>query len=139
MTLQELIEREGLTADVERVDSNPNMPADRWSETARHFVVTISKGERSMSVPFSQRSGHTADPTLSDVLDCLASDGTTYENARSFDDWAEELGMFPIESAQSFRDAEQSYRIIGEQSAALRDLLGDANVYETLLWDTERI
>ena len=70
-------------------DSNPSMP--EWRD-ARHFLVTLKVGRRSMRLHFSQGSGHTAEPTAADVLDCLASDASSVNSARDFEDWASDLG-----------------------------------------------
>lgn len=72
-------------------------------------------------------------PTLPTVLDCLASDASSYETSRSFDDWASDFGM----STDSIR-ALATYNTIAEQSKRLRNLLG-LPAYNTLLYEVERL
>lgn len=58
-------------------------------------------------------------PDLASVLDCLASDSSSYDNARDFEDWCADFGM-----DTDSRKAERTYRVCGEQAKALRHLLG---------------
>lgn len=129
--LQDFIGNTGIVAKVKRVESNPNM--QDMGNGARHFIVTLKAGRFSMRVPFSQGSAHTVDPTAADVLDCLAMDASSIENARNFEEWAGDLGY----EADS-RKAHRSYTICMRQAAKLRAMLGQDN-YEVLLWNTERL
>lgn len=145
-TLDEFIAQQGLTADVERADRNPSMPADDWSRSARHWLVTIRKDlpdtpgcHAGMDVPFSQGSAHMDPPTLADVLDCIASDVATVENACSFDDWADELGYFPMESSADYKRARAAYDAATRQASYLREFLDDEEAFSKLLWDIERL
>jgi hypothetical protein len=72
-------------------------------------------------------------PTLETILDCLGSDASSWENARDFEDFANELG-YDTDS----RKAEQIYKQIGENAKRLKFLLGE-DLYKELLWDTERL
>lgn len=76
---------------------------------------------------------HTREPTAADVLDCLASDAASMENARSFEDWAVDMGL-----DSDSRKAERLYRIIQKQAARLESLLG-RDLYERLLYKTDRL
>jgi len=102
----------------------------------------------SFSLYFSQGSGHTADPTLADVLNSLASDASGYKNARDlkttqgtghdkrtadylqFDNWAAEFG-YDTDS----RKAEKIFRSVKRQSEQLKRTIG-TEAYEELLWNT---
>lgn len=152
--LAEFIEAEGITAEVEWADENPNA-IDEWPPDARHFLVTLKRSpartvgsaelldgrwsaeqagsSSTLAVPFSQGSGHTEEPTAADVLDCLASDGASVENARSFDDWAVEYG-YDTDSRRAFA----TYETCQRQARELREWLGD-EATEALLWNTERL
>ena len=66
-------------------------------------------------------------PTIADLLDCLASDASGYDNARAFDDWCSEYG-YDTDS----RTAVRVYNAIAEQAHQLRLLLGDAAYAEAL-------
>jgi hypothetical protein len=72
-------------------------------------------------------------PTLPEILDCLASDASGYDNARSFSEWAEELGW----SDDSIK-AKACYDLTGEQAKQLRHLLG-SEVYDQLLYHVDRL
>ena len=138
-TLDEFIAANNLVVDVERASDNPNMERDDWSRTARHWRVTIKSADNdaeSLQVPFSQGSAHTEPPTLADVLDCVSSDAAGVENAQGFDDWASELGFFPMESSEDYKRAMAAWEAIQRQTGELRALLGD-EATEALLWDTD--
>lgn len=139
-TLAAFIAEHELTAEVAYADSNPNMLD---GEDMTHYLVTISRpaggtwGPDRMHVPFSMGAAHTREPELAEVLDCLASDASSIENASSFDDWATEMGFFPMESSDDYNRAKDTYGAIQDQSDALARLLGDG--YERLLWNTDRL
>lgn len=129
-TLAAFIRANILTMSAKRTDSNPHMSG----EGMRHWRCTIRNGRRSMTVAFSQGSGHTTDPTLADVLDCLASDASTVTSAlRGFEEWANELG-YDTDS----RKAYAVYEACQAQAAQLERLLG-ADAFESLLYKTERL
>lgn len=75
-------------------------------------------------------------PSVADLLDCLASDACSYENARDFEDWAADLGMAP-----DSRKAEATYRVVEQQAKELRNWLRPlgTGVYDELLFDTDRL
>jgi hypothetical protein len=115
----------------EYTDSNPCMDD---SNNMDHWKCKIRCGSHAMTLVFSKGSGHNgAKPTLEEVLDCLASDGAGYENARSFEEWASEYG-YDTDS----RKAERTYKAIAKQAEALKRVLGE-ELYKALLWDTERL
>ena len=124
-----------------------NYPKDGLSVTLakdrmRHFRCRVSRGHRvennfplkarSFSLYFSQGSAHTQDPTLADVLDCLASDAAGYENSNDFTGWADDLG-YDTDS----RKAEKIWRAVKRQAEQLKRTIGE-EAYNDLLWNTER-
>jgi len=120
-----------ITATAEWTDHNPNMD----DEDMDHWKVTLRRKfpRRQMTVYFSMGYGHNgAEPTAEDVIDCLASDASGYDNARGFEDWAGDYGY----DADS-RKAERIYRVVGRDAARLRRFLGDD--YSAILYDTERL
>lgn len=72
-------------------------------------------------------------PEIEDVLNCLAMDASSVENARDFEDFANELGY-----DSDSRSAEKTYRICQEQARELESLLGRTN-YQVLLFETETL
>lgn len=131
LTVAQFITDQKIGSSASYADSNPNMPD---SDTMRyHWRVTLRRGGRKMSVPFSQGAAHTVPPTTADVLDCLAVDASGFENARGFIDWCSEYG-YDTDS----RKAEQIYKTVGRQVASLKRFLGPV-LYEVLLWNVERL
>jgi hypothetical protein len=119
--LDDFIRELGITASPTRAENNPSMVADdEWNRTASHWRVQIRRGRTRIVVPFSQGSAHVDPPTAADVLNCLISDATGYENAQSFEDWCGEYG-YDTDS----RKAERTYKAVERATAKLRRLLGD--------------
>ena len=136
MTVAEFVAEHGITMTAERVPENPNMAADdKWNAQASHWFCTFSSNtmKHGLKSYFSQGAAHTKPPTAEDVLDCLASDASGVENARSFDDWADEYGY----DADS-RKAERTYNLCCKQTDNLRTFLGKTD-FDRLLWHTERL
>lgn len=133
-SIHEFIAAHGLTAEIKAAHANPHM--DDMAPDSKHYSVKISQvgfgPVRSMVVPYSMGPAHKRGPTLAGVLDCLASDASTLENARDFEDWCSDFG-YDTDS----RKAEATWRAIMEQSTQLRKLLGYA-AYSELLNEVER-
>jgi hypothetical protein len=89
--LTRFLQTHRVTASAERVSENPNIMTDF---DGQHWKVTLRANGRTrqLTTYFSQGWAHTQAPTAGDVLDCLAMDAASVENARSFEDWASELG-----------------------------------------------
>ena len=134
ITLEQFIEKQQLVMSVRAVRRNPHMSGD---QLPRNFECTIEFEGRGyhepLTVYFSQGSAHKKSPTLAEVLDCLASDASGVDNARSFEDWASEYG-YDLDS----RKAERTYQICKKQAQDLKALLGQ-DAYNQLLYDTERL
>ena len=153
-TLRQFISKHEIKFECHRVEARPdglmdaNYPKDGLSVTLakdrmRHFRCRVSRGHRvennfplkarSFSLYFSQGSAHTQDPTLADVLDCLASDAAGYENSNDFTGWADDLG-YDTDS----RKAEKIWRAVKRQAEQLKRTIGE-EAYNDLLWNTERL
>lgn len=131
MTYAEFIDTYKLGLSAERTDSNPNMTESRDMD---HWKCVLKCGRRKMTLVFSMGYGHNgAEPKLADVLDCLASDSATIDNADDFEQWCSELGYDP-----DSRKAERTYKVCAKQSEKFMRLLGDA-AYQQLLYETERL
>ena len=131
LTIKQFINRLGIGFAAAQVKDNPHMLD--IMDGARHWRCTIRKDRRRMTVYFSRGSAISGEPSVGDVLDCLASDASGYENARGFEDWCAEYG-YDTDS----RKAVKIYRTVERQASALRRMLGSTAAYETLLWQTER-
>jgi hypothetical protein len=92
----------------------------------------IRKGKRGMTVGYSQRSGVTTDPTLPDVLNCLAMDASALQS--SFEEWCGEYG-YDVDS----RKAEKIFRICRRQGQSLLRILGGQAALDDLMYQTERL
>ena len=64
------------------------------------------------------------EPDAADVLACLLSDVRGVEDARSFEDWASDLGFDP-----DSRTAEKCFRVCLRLSPKVRRFMGD--LYDT--------
>ena len=129
MTIQKLISKYGIKFTSDWVSQRPD---DLMSHDMNHYKCRILCGRRGFTLYFSQGYGITGDPKLTGVLDCLASDAASYENATSFEDWANEFG-YDTDS----RKAEKTYRAIKRQAEQLKRTIGP-EAYQDLLWNTER-
>lgn len=107
-----------VTATV-RTDDNPEIDSE-WPGDGFHYIVTLRYQRRQMTVKFHTGSGWTRQPNVRDVLECLLSDAGTVDNARGFEDWADDLGYDP-----DSRKAERIYRECVRQTKRLARLLGD--------------
>jgi hypothetical protein len=123
-TLSEIITAEGITARAKPTDANPAI--FDMGPGARHWRVTLRRGRSSMTVPFSQGPAHTHPPDAVDVLSCLASDASGFDDARSFEEWADNYG-YDTDS----RKVERTYRAVQRQTERLRAWAGPA--YDDLL------
>lgn len=135
--LADFIKGECIAMDCHKIVGRTDGNATEWDKSARHFRCTLIAGfglpqPRKMTLEFSQGSAHTKNPTAADVLDCLASDASGYQNAVGFTGWAEDYG-YDTDS----RKAERIYFQIEAQAVQLRELLG-LEPYERLLWNIER-
>jgi hypothetical protein len=104
--------------------------AEQWEHNA--YRVELRHEARTMVSPWRQGILCVGDPTVERVLDSIASDCASVENARDFADWCDEVG-YDTDS----RKAEATYYECREQARKLRAMLGDKAAKE-LLWEVER-
>lgn len=131
VTLAEFIVRE--TIVMRAVPDGRSRSDDGWEFDAWICCLSRQQKGRRLTVPFKMGLGHKgAPPALADVLDCLAADAYSVENARDYEEWAGEYGFDP-----DSRKGYAVYETCRKQSERLKRFLGD-DAYETLLWNTER-
>lgn len=128
-SIKKFVEENKIKMSVEYVDNNPNMNDPKWQ--ANHYKVTLKYDGRQLTTYFSKGIGLKGEPTTDEVLDCLASDASTINNTKYFEDWANELG-YDTDS----RKAEKIFNTIERQAVKLNTLLGD-DLYKELLYNTE--
>lgn len=142
-TLEQFIKEEGIGARFEKTDRNPFMGEkdpllSDWAKDATHYRVTLYSVKDDHSQQFvthySTGSAITETPTVSDVLDSLASDASTVEDCSSFEEWAGEFG-YDTDS----RSAEATYKAVLRNTQELRDMLETEEAFETLLYSVERL
>jgi hypothetical protein len=124
--LAEFIEQRQIKFTCQPVNTRPD---GLMNDLTFHYKCRITMGKRGFTLYFSQGSGHKTAPTLEDVLSCLADDAGSYENARSFEEWAGDYGW----DADS-RKAEKCYRAIKRQSEQLKRTLSP-DTYDYLIQD----
>ena len=147
--LADFITTHGLTMTAQRIKERPDKakPKDpkeaQWEWEASHWLLTISKGGNgtgkgpetgTLTTYYSMGSAHKGKPDLAGVLDNLASDAAGWENARTFEEWAGEYGYDTDSLA-----AEKIFNACGTLVEQLKELLGDSDAYDTLLYHTERL
>ena len=111
-------------------ETNPNNP--EWKD-ADHWECVLDSDYGTMTIYFSKGYGHHGEePHLEEILDCMASDGSSIENVASFEEWANELG-YDTDS----RKAERIYNLCVKQSEELKTIMGH-DAYFELLYDVER-
>lgn len=121
----------GLSSLFTLVDRNP--ASSGWPAGTRHFYVKLYWGNKIFETYYSMGPGITEDPTVADVLDCLAMDALSVH----------EYDFNPIAWAREFGDPDASkamktYEVICDQTASLEDFLGHEK-FQELLYDTERL
>ena len=133
------------------VGSNPNMDdmpegsthwrcelrrslPDVWQPGARGPTAPrVVRLRRTLTTYFSMGPAHCKEPTTEDLLDCLASDACTIENAPTFEEFARDLGY-----DEDSRKAERIFKVCQKQTEKLRQFLGD-DTFALLVFDTERL
>lgn len=133
-TLEAFIATHGITAAfIEPADDNPQMTDDQDMD---HWRVTLYCEERrtNLIVPFSMGKGHNgAQPTVEEVLDCMASDAQGFEEVQTFEEWADNYGY-----DSDSRKAKATFDNIERQSAELRSFLGE-DAYQNLLFEVSAL
>lgn len=114
---------------------NPDRDADGWEHYA--YKVRLHFDGRTLDSPWRQGTGITEDPSAEEVLDSMLMDAGGFDNSDGFEEWAGEYG-YDTDS----RKAESTYRITGDQTRRLADLLGplyDRAVFPTDHADSEEV
>jgi hypothetical protein len=102
-------------------------PVNETFKDSDPWTCTLKRGRKRMTVPFYMGIGHNGkEPTAAEVLSCLLSDASSADDARSFEDFAGELG-YDVNS----RKAERIYKACQRTSRKLHAFLGDT--FDTLL------
>jgi hypothetical protein len=145
-TMAEFLALAGITMKAVRAPGNPNMAdqgplEDAARDGMSHWRCTFKRPDEDthihghqaqLATYYSMGPAHTKPPEAGDVLDCLASEACSVENA-SFDDWAGDMG-YNTDSRRAFK----IYDACRKSARELKAFLGD-DLYARLLFDTERL
>lgn len=111
----EPLKRLGFKLKAEPVDTRPDVRAGEWPEGARHYRVTLSRGQKRMTLHYTMGPALEGEPTLADVFDCLRNDAQSAQD----EDNAKELGLKPSQWAKLVQQSEQFCALAGDDAAAL--------------------
>jgi len=131
-TLKEFIEKYEITMGVKETDANPNMEQNP-KHPMRHYDCLLMCPGRRLTVPFSMGMAPGSAPEVDAVLDCLAMESMGAEGV-TFEAWAWEYG-YDTDS----RKAEKVYKACAASARKLKRLLKEAEIYDELLYKTERL
>lgn len=137
-SIQAFVRASGVTITALPIPARPDREdiedpeGQEWNDRAFHWKVTIRKGRKRFVVYYSAGPAAPEEPTAEEVLDNLALDAASIENAPTFLEWAQEFGYNP-----DSRRAENIHKDVQENTKKLKNLLGD-ELYRKLLWETER-
>lgn len=130
MNMQALIRMAALSIeDITRAD--PPEGDHQWPMGSTHWHVTLSCQGRRWGVPYHMGPVHTEPPSLSALLDDVASDCRDYENAEhDYQEWCTEAGLSgPYvwdEKTETYEWAYASvFRAVEQQAMDLRELIGE--------------
>lgn len=90
-----------------------------WNQRAHAYKVTLTYRRRKLSTPYYQGLGVKEDPTAESVLESLVMDAEGIDSARTFEEWALDIGWDP-----DSRKAEATYNACKVSAAKLKTFLG---------------
>lgn len=115
--LEALCEKHGIEIEYHYGANSPPPDSD-WKPASSWSVTLTHKGESLVTDFFG--GALVMDPMTAGVLHCLISDTTSVDNARSFEEWANNFG-YDTDS----RKAEAIFRSCGEMAVEVHEFLGD--------------
>lgn len=149
-TFKAFVQKHRVGIDSMWVPSNPNMGADGFGSHMNHYKVTLKLGKKKLTTYFSMGSGLSGAPVAHDVLQSLALDALSAENAGGFLDWARDLGYewerscegvtakqadeYGMDCAPYFK-AKATYKAVLANTEKLRNFLG-GDLFRELVFNT---
>lgn len=128
MNMQEFVKKHNIKMEAQFTGERTD--GIKW-DNAYHYRCIF---DNEFVIEYSMGYAHTDEPIAKDVLDCLASDAASIENANGeFNDWCAEYG-YDNDSISVLK----VFRACKKQSRQLKEYLGES-AYSELLWETERI
>ncbi len=136
-TIAAFVAKHGITHTTKSAVKTLADMEDKWKSRAGRFTVTLKLGKKRMAVTYY--TGNRTEPELTNVLDCLASDSAGWENAGTFEEWADEYGVDTSDDGKlgAYREAQKTFKAVERAAGRLSTFLGE-DVYRELLWETGR-
>lgn len=125
MNIREYVKQTGITAEV--IEDRGIVHDDGWEHRAATVRLSNPQNGETMVTPWRQGMGIVEHPSeqVAEIVDSLISDAWSYQQARDFEDWADEYG-YDTDS----RTAEATYRAIGELAPGIVALLGGPDAFD---------
>jgi hypothetical protein len=138
VNITQYVKRNHITVEVVR-DRGTQADKQGWEHHAYVLKLVWNDGalSRTMTdVPWMQGLGIAESPTdrPDAVLDALVSDAASYLDARSFEDWCDELGY-----DHDSRTAERTYLACGEIAKKLTEFVGGSAELNRLAYHIDRL
>lgn len=130
MTLKQFIEKHRITMKLRRVEENKSFCLS--PDLVNHYWATLRFERRQASFPFSTGSGWREDPSIEDVLGCLANESADAESYKSYGKYADAIGI-----SDNHAKWERAFNVMKRNAEKLKTLLGPP-LYRVLLWRVER-
>lgn len=129
-TVAEFMASHGITMTVQEIGDRPDGVMEDMPSGSSHWRCVFRNG-RTLTCYFSMGPAHVGPPEADHVLDALASDASLYDNSRSFEEFAQEMGY-----SEDSRRAQRIYRACATQSRKLKQFLGEVD-FQSLLYETD--
>lgn len=136
MNLTEYVAQEGITAEILEDLGIGTTAEDGWE--GRRYTLRLHNPTtgNSMTTPWGQGLGITSAPTerVDYIADSLISDTWSYQQARGFEDWANEFGL-----DTDSRKAEAMYKAVGAMVNDVVAFFGGQDKFEYVATEIDRI
>lgn len=131
ITLAEFVAEHDITADVAFGAPAGAFRPEGMDPGANAWTVTLALPDGDEIVTPFYTGSALGEPTVTDVLGCLAMDAAAVENAGgSFWDWVDDYGM------EATRETERAFRATVDQTDRLRTWLGPV-AFDQLVWHVD--
>ena len=127
LNMAEFAGKHGINLKYERISYRP----DGIEMQGDHYRCVLRKGKKQHTVYFSKGYGHNgAAPTVTEVLNALAVDASSFENHPDLASFMDEFGY------EKLSQGKKIYKACERQATKLKDFLGE-DEYNELLYETE--
>ncbi|WP_100513960.1 hypothetical protein [Mycobacteroides abscessus] len=134
MNITEYVAQEGITAEI--LEDLGIGTEDGWE--GHRYILRLHNPTtgNSMTTPWGQGLAFTSAPTerVDYIADSLISDTWSYQQARDFEDWANEFGL-----DTDSRKAEAMYKAVGDMVNDVVAFFGGQDKFEYVATEIDRI